>query len=72
MTELAGHISHVKYLNSDLPVWVANSTNRSVWFILAYAQGLSEAQAIWANKKYHVYHSLPPDFVIAVKESVKM
>ena len=45
--------------------------NRSARFISAYAQGLSGAQAVWANKKYHGHHTLPPDFVAAVKESVK-
>ncbi|KAF8233946.1 hypothetical protein L208DRAFT_1264613 [Tricholoma matsutake] len=38
----------------------------------SYAQGLLGAQAVWANKKYHGHHTLPPDFGVAVKESVRM
>src|ERR1700678_3906290 len=39
--------------------------NRLAWFISAYAQGFSGAQAVWANKKYHDGQStLPHDFVV--------
>jgi hypothetical protein len=33
-------------------------------------QGLSGAQAAWANKKYHRYHILPSNMVVFVKETI--
>jgi len=44
--------------------------NRLACFIFAYCQGLSGAQAAWANKKYHGHCVLPLDMVALVKESV--
>ncbi len=44
--------------------------NRSVHFIFAYHQGLSGAQAVWANKKYHGHCILPPDMIALMKEMV--
>jgi hypothetical protein len=44
--------------------------NRSARFISAYRQGLSGAQAAWANKKYHGHRTLPPDMVALVKQTV--
>jgi hypothetical protein len=44
--------------------------DRSARFISAYRQGLSGAQAAWANKKYHGHRILPPDMVALVKETV--
>jgi hypothetical protein len=44
--------------------------DRSACFISAYRQGLSGAQAAWANKKYHGHRILPPEMVALVKESV--
>jgi len=44
--------------------------DRSACFISAYHQGLSGAQAIWANQKYHGHCILPPDMVAFVKETV--
>ena len=44
--------------------------NRSARFISAYHQGLSGAQAAWANKKYRGHRILPPDMVALVKETV--
>ena len=36
----------------------------------AYAEGLSGAQAGWANKKYHGHRTLPPEMVAEIKKSV--
>ena len=44
--------------------------NRSARFISAYTQGLSGADAAWANKKYHGHHTLPPDMAKAAKNRV--
>ena len=44
--------------------------NRSTCFISAYCQGLSSAQAIWANQKYHGHRILPPEMVSFVKKTV--
>jgi hypothetical protein len=44
--------------------------DRSARFISAYRQGLSGAQAIWANQKYHGHRVLPPDMVSFVKNTV--
>jgi hypothetical protein len=44
--------------------------NRSARFIFAYREGLSGAQAAWANKKYHGHRILPPDMVALVKATV--
>jgi len=41
-----------------------------VWFIFTYRQGLSGAQAAWANKKYNGHRILPPDMIALVKETV--
>ena len=49
---------------------VCRFADRSTCFILAYHQGLSGAQAIWANQKYHGHRVLPPDKVSFVKEVV--
>ena len=44
--------------------------NRSAHFISAYCQGLSGAQAAWANKKYHGHHILPPEMIALMKETI--
>jgi hypothetical protein len=44
--------------------------NRSARFISAYSEGLSGAQAIWANRKYHGHRTLPPDMVLEIKQNV--
>jgi hypothetical protein len=44
--------------------------DRSTRFISAYRQGLSSAQAIWANQKYHGHRILPPEMVSFVKSTV--
>jgi hypothetical protein len=44
--------------------------DRSARFISAYRQGLSSAQALWANQKFHGHRVLPPDMVTFVKETV--
>ena len=44
--------------------------NRAARFIDAYAQGLSGAQAAWANQKYHSHRTLPPDMIKQIKQSL--
>jgi hypothetical protein len=45
--------------------------NWSGQFISAYAQGLSSAEAVWVNHRYHGHHTLPPDMVQKAKSSQK-
>ena len=49
---------------------VCRFADRSMHFISAYHQGLSGAQAIWANKKYCGHCVLPLDMVSFVKKVV--
>src|SRR6266851_5148545 len=49
---------------------VCRFADRSMHFISAYCQGLSGAQAIWANQRYHGHCVLPPDMVSFVKNIV--
>ena len=49
---------------------VCRFADRSARFISAYRQGLSGAQAIWANQRYHGHRVLPPDMVSFVKNLV--
>ncbi len=44
--------------------------NRSACFIFAYCQGLSNAQAAWANKKYHGHCIFSLDIIVLVKETI--
>jgi hypothetical protein len=44
--------------------------NRSARFISAYGEGLSGAQAGWANRKYHSHRTLPPEMVADIKKSI--
>ena len=44
--------------------------NRSAHFISAYGQGLSGAQAVWANRRYHGHRTLPPELVAQVRQSI--
>ena len=44
--------------------------NRAARFVNAYDQGLSGAQAAWANRKYHSHRTLPPDIIKEVKLSL--
>ena len=44
--------------------------NRSARFIHGYGEGLTGAQAAWANKKYHGHRTLPPDMIREIKESI--
>ncbi|KAJ7319112.1 hypothetical protein DFH08DRAFT_714292, partial [Mycena albidolilacea] len=37
--------------------------NRSARFIYAYSEGLSGAQAAWANRRYHGHCTLPPEWL---------
>ncbi|KAH9007910.1 hypothetical protein EDB85DRAFT_1884158, partial [Lactarius pseudohatsudake] len=44
--------------------------NQAAHFITAYRDGLSGAQAAWANKKYHGYHMLPPQSILEAMDTV--
>jgi hypothetical protein len=55
---------------SDINLHYNRFANRSMDFISTYCQGLSGAQAVWANKKYHGHHTLPPDMVALVKKTI--
>ena len=44
--------------------------NRLARFIDAYIQGLSGAEAVWANKTYHGHRTLPPEMAMEVKVTV--
>jgi hypothetical protein len=44
--------------------------NRSARFISAYQEGLSGAQAAWANKKYHGHRTLPPEWILAARDTM--
>ncbi|KAG2109984.1 uncharacterized protein F5147DRAFT_745423 [Suillus discolor] len=39
-------------------------------FISAYSQGLTGAQAVWVNRKYHGHRTLPPDIVEELKTTL--
>ncbi|KIJ42627.1 hypothetical protein M422DRAFT_254072 [Sphaerobolus stellatus SS14] len=48
----------------DIPqLQILRYANRSARFIAAYSQGLSGAQAVWANHKYHGHRTLPSEMV---------
>jgi hypothetical protein len=44
--------------------------NCSAQFIHAYGEGLTGAQAAWANRKYHGHRTLPPELIMSVKSSI--
>ncbi|KAL1669056.1 hypothetical protein GGF50DRAFT_44924 [Schizophyllum commune] len=44
--------------------------NRSKRYIHAYSEGLTGAQAAWANRRYHGHRSLPPHVLAKVKASI--
>jgi hypothetical protein len=46
-------------------------TNRAARFINAYGEGLTGAQAAWANKKYHGHRTLPPDSILEAKHAIE-
>ncbi|KAL1698029.1 hypothetical protein EV121DRAFT_218802, partial [Schizophyllum commune] len=55
----------------DVPLLqIRRYANRSARFIHAYTEGLSGAQAAWANRKYHGHRTLPPNVMAEVKASV--
>ena len=49
--------------------WSSRFANRSARFISAYREGLSGAQAAWANKRYHGHRTLPPEMIAAARAS---
>ena len=49
---------------------VIRFANQSAQFVSAYGEGLSGAQAGWANKQYHGHCTLPPDMIAEVKKSI--
>ncbi|KAF8589526.1 hypothetical protein K439DRAFT_1332732 [Ramaria rubella] len=44
--------------------------NCSAWFLSAYSQGLTGAEAVWANQKYHTHGAPPLSMVEEVKWSL--
>jgi hypothetical protein len=44
--------------------------NRAARFVSAYKEGLSGAQAAWANRKYHGHRTLPPQGILAAKGTI--
>ena len=44
--------------------------NHSAQFIAAYREGLSGAQASWANKRYHSHHTIPLQCILKARDSV--
>lgn len=44
--------------------------NRSARFIDSYAQGLSGAEAAWANRRYHGHRTLPPEMATLARTEV--
>lgn len=44
--------------------------NRAARFIHAYAEGLTGAQAAWANRKYHGHRVLPPEMLSKAREAL--
>jgi hypothetical protein len=43
--------------------------NRSARFIDAYSKGLTGADAVWANRKYHGHRILPASILAEVKKA---
>ncbi|KAH8979874.1 hypothetical protein EDB92DRAFT_1806151, partial [Lactarius akahatsu] len=52
--------------------WIYSYANCSARFIHAYGEGLTGAQAVWANRKYHGHRTLPPDMIKEIKASVAL
>jgi hypothetical protein len=44
--------------------------NRAAHFVTAYREGLSGAQAAWANKKYHGHRTLPPQHILEARDTI--
>lgn len=45
-------------------------TNQAACFITGYHEGLSGAQAAWANRKYHRHRMLPPESILEAKSAI--
>ncbi|KAI0026859.1 hypothetical protein K488DRAFT_58214, partial [Vararia minispora EC-137] len=45
--------------------------NRAARYMHAYQEGLSGAQAAWANRRYHSHRQLPPDLIADIKRTVQ-
>jgi len=61
------------YVEPNLKLWVPSRlrfSNRSARFIDAYGQGLSGAEAAWANRRYHGHRSLPPEMAALARAEV--
>ncbi|KAF8270302.1 hypothetical protein EI94DRAFT_1571811 [Lactarius quietus] len=55
----------------DIPIeQIRRYANCSARFIHAYGEGLTGAQAAWANRKYHSHRTLPPDMIREIKDSI--
>ena len=50
--------------------YIYRYANHSAQFVHAYGEGLTGAQAAWANKKYHGHCTLPPDMIREIKDSI--
>jgi hypothetical protein len=57
-------------LCSFLSYCIYRYANRSARFIHAYGEGLTGAQAAWANRKYHSHRTLLPDMIREIKDSL--
>ncbi|PCH44718.1 hypothetical protein WOLCODRAFT_78196, partial [Wolfiporia cocos MD-104 SS10] len=47
---------------------ICRYANQSAHYISAYTQGLTGAEAVWVNWKYHRHHTLPPYLVAELKQ----
>jgi hypothetical protein len=60
----------VSFSESPHLIFFSRFANRSARFIAAYGEGLSGAQASWANKKYHSHRKLPPHCILDTRNAV--
>ncbi|KAF5337676.1 hypothetical protein D9758_013007 [Tetrapyrgos nigripes] len=63
--------TNVKKSLDEVPlVLIRRFANRADRYIHAYAEGLTGAQAAWANRRYHGHRTLPPEMLRAAREAV--
>ncbi|KAI0265290.1 hypothetical protein BC834DRAFT_988786 [Gloeopeniophorella convolvens] len=53
----------IKSLDSIPILQIRRYANRAARFISLYREGLTGAQAAWANRKYHGHRTLPPEYI---------
>ncbi|THV03691.1 hypothetical protein K435DRAFT_650814 [Dendrothele bispora CBS 962.96] len=69
MQEMRGN---VKACLDNVPLnQIRRFANRSARFIHAYSEGLTGAQAAWANRSYHGHRTLPPEMIHAALAAFK-